>query len=223
MNMNCTDINTQLDDYLDNQLDTSLRQAFEAHVAQCDHCQRQLARAQQILAELKQQPVPATSEHFRQRLFATLRRRHSKPQATIFAAGFASAIAASFMLWFTSSLLFTSPELPQTPAISIAMHEIQTVRLMIDAESDINQAELSISLSDNMRIDGYPQSTQLSWQTDLSRGQNMLSLPLKAIDPGEGELIARVTYGGTIRVFRLAIKAGDDGVLNYQLQPIKSA
>ena len=221
--MNCSDISTQLDDYLDNQQDASLRQAFEAHVAQCDHCQRQLAHAQQILAELKQQPVPAMSTQFRQHAFARVRQHYSKPHGYIFAAGFASAIAASFMLWFTSSLLFTSPELPQSPAISIAMHEVHTVRLMIDAEADINQAELSIGLSDNMRIDGYPQSTQLSWQTDLSRGQNVLSLPLKAIDPGEGELIARVTYGETIREFRLAIKAGDDGVLNYQLQAIKSA
>lgn len=224
MTMNCTDINTLLDSYLDDQLDAFQRHSFEAHVAQCNHCQQQLARAQQILAELRQQPVPAASRHFRQQAFAAVRQHHTKkPPAYIFATGFASAIAASFILWFSASLLFTSPELPQAPAISIAMHEIHTVRLMIDAGADISQARLSIGLPENMRIDGYPQNTQLTWQTDLRQGQNVLSLPLKAIDSGEGEMIARVSYGETTREFRIAIKAGDDGVLNYQLQQVKSA
>lgn len=225
MNMNCNDINTQLDDYLDDRLDASSRLSFNAHVKQCGHCQQQLARAQLILSELKQQPVPAASRHFRQRAFATVRQHHSKPAATIFAAGFASAIAASFMLWFTSTLLFTTPELPQTqPApISIAMHEIRTVRLMIDAEADISQARLSINLPQNMRIEGYPKDTQLAWQTDLTQGQNVLSLPLKAINPGEGELVARVSYGESSREFRFAIKTADDGALIYQLQPNRSA
>jgi hypothetical protein len=223
MNMNCNDINTQLDDYLDDRLDASSRLSFNAHVKQCGYCQQQLVRAQQILAELRQQPVPAPSKHFKQQAFAAVRQHHSKPHAKIFVAGFASAIAASFMLWFTSSLLFTTPELPQTPTVSIAMHEIRTVRLMIDAEADISQARLSIDLPDNMRIDGYPQDTQIAWQTDLSQGQNVLSLPLKAIDPGEGELVARVSYGESSKEFRFAIKTADDGALNYQLLPIKSA
>jgi hypothetical protein len=221
--MNCTDINTQLDDYLDDQLNSVQRQSFEAHIGQCDHCQRQLAHAQQLLTELKQQPLPAPSAHFRQQAFANVRRHHSKAQTTIFAAGFASAIAASFMLWFSTNLLFTTPELPQSPAISIAMHEIHTVRLMIDAETDISQARLSIGLPDNMRIEGYPDNTQLTWQADLNQGQNMLSLPLRAIKSGEGELITRLSYGETSREFRIAVKAGDDGVLNYQLQPLRSA
>lgn len=225
MNMNCNDINTQLDDYLDDQLDASTRLSFNAHVKQCGHCQQQLARAQLILDELKQQPVPAASRQFRQRAFAAVRQHHGKPTATVFAAGFASAIAASFMLWFTSTLLFTAPELPQTKSspISIAMHEIRTVRLMIDAEADISQARLSIDLPDNMRIEGYPQESRLAWQTDLSQGQNVLSLPLKAIDPGEGELVARVSYGESSREFRFAIKTSDDGALIYQLQPNRSA
>lgn len=223
MNMNCNDINTQLDDYLDDRLDASARLSFESHVTQCDHCQQQLIRAQQLLKELRQQPVPAASRQFRQRAFARVRRHHRKPPAFIFAAGFSSAIAASFMLWFASTLLFTTPELPQTQTISIAMHEIRTVRLMIDAEADISQAKLSIDLPHNMRIEGYPQDTQLAWQTDLSQGHNVLTLPLKATDPGEGELVARVSYGENSREFRFAVKTADDGALIYHLQPNRSA
>lgn len=221
--MNCTEITTLIDDYIDCELTPSMRQAFESHVSSCAACQKQLDRSKHMLSALANLPIEPPSEHFEQRVFSEVRHKYNRKHHYTFAAGFATAIAASFMLWFVSNIFFMPPETPETPAISIAMHEIRTVRLMIDAGVDIKQAQLSIDLPENMRIDGYPQNTQLSWQTDLSQGHNVLSLPLIAVEHGEGELVARLTYGEKTREYRIAIKTSDDGVLNYQLDEIKSA
>jgi hypothetical protein len=73
-----------------------------------------------------------------------------------------------------------------------------------------------------MRIDGYPESSELAWKANLSKGQNILSLPLIAVDQGTGELIARLDYGETSKVFRVSLVTSPDGASHYQINEIKN-
>jgi len=221
--MNCTDITNNIDDYIDGQLDHADTLAFEAHLSNCSDCQDRLENSQRMLSELKMIDVPAASKNFEQRVFAEVRRQHSHKTQYKFAAGFSTAIAASFALWFTASTFFTEPLVEEPLMVSISLHEVRTVRLMIDADMAINQAQLNISLPANLRIDGYPENTELSWQTDLSEGQNILSLPLIALEHGQGELVAKLNYGSKTKEFRLSLKTSADGALQYQLHEMKSA
>lgn len=221
--MNCTDITNNIDDYIDSQLDHADTQAFESHLSNCRHCQNLLEDSQQMLSELEMMETPQASKDFEQRVFAEVRRHHPHKPQYKFAAGFSTAIAASFALWFTASILFTEPSTQQTQMVSISLHEVRTVRLMIDADMAINQAHLNISLPGNLRIDGYPENTELSWQTDLNEGHNILSLPLIAIEHGQGELVAKLNYGSKTKEFRISLKTSADGALQYQLHEIRSA
>ena len=74
-----------------------------------------------------------------------------------------------------------------------------------------------------MELEGYPGRKQLSWQTSLKKGPNVLALPIRAIEHGEGELMARLNYGEKTKTFRVLLKTTADGVMHYQLQEIKSA
>lgn len=224
--MNCTDINTQMDDYLDDRLEPQARSAFDQHVAGCKACAAMLEQMQGLLHGLQQLPISEPSADFEQRVFNEIRRQHRQPRVGRFAAGFATAMAASLAIWFASSVYL--PEMPgqsasQQATVSVALNQQQTVRLMFEAQSDIQQVSLSIDLPNNMQLAGYPGRKQLSWQTSLKKGSNVLALPVMAVDPGEGELVARLNYGDKSKTVRVLLKTMDDGVLRYQLRTNKSA
>lgn len=171
-------------------------------------------------------PVPPPSTDFEQRVFARLRRQYPERRqgAGRFAAGFATAMAAGLALWFASSVFIPQqPNVAQPRAIAVTMNQTQTVRLMFDATSDLQRVSLSIDLPPNMQLQGYPGQQQLTWDTQLRKGPNVLALPIMAVEEGQGELVAQLSYGDTIRTFRVVLKAANDGVMQYHLEQTESA
>lgn len=225
--MNCTDINTQMDDFLDGRLGATAATEFKRHVADCKQCAAQLRKMEALQDGLRRLPVEEPSAGLEQRLFGEVRRHYREERHSWFGAGFATAMAASLAIWFASTVFF--PDMPgqvprsQQQTIALALHEQQTVRLLFEAQSDIQQVSLSIGLPANMELSGYPGRKQLSWQTSLKKGQNVLALPIMAVDQGEGELVAELNYGDKTRTFRVVLKTTADGAMQYRLQEIKSA
>ncbi len=222
--MKCEDI--KIDDYLDRRLMISEQLAVEQHIAKCSACASKLESAESLLLALRDLPLPAPSNNFEQRVFAEVRRQYKKQPRQQhrfnFASGFATAAVASLAIWFVSSIYIPEIQTIEQPAsVSITMNQPQTVRLMFDSEKEIQLVKLSIDLPDNMELDGYPGRNSLSWQTSLHKGQNVLALPVMAVKSGEGELLARLSYGDKLKTFRLVLKTNMDGVQRYQLNEIK--
>lgn len=223
MNMNCTDIDTHIDDYFDGQLDAGVRADFQRHVATCVACTDRVEQMDAMLRNLRAAGTPEPSDNFDQRVFERVRQQYPEPRHGRFAAGFATAMAASLALWFASSVFIPQQSAQQQQPIAVSMHQPQTVRLMFDAATDIQQVSLSIDLPANMRLEGYPGQQQLSWHTRLKKGPNVLALPIMAVDEGQGELVAQLSYGDTVKTFRVVLTAANDGVMQYHLEAIKSA
>lgn len=222
--MNCTDIQTQLDDYLDDDLLLSEHKAIERHIDGCSACQQSLEEARAIREALRTLPLEEASADFESRVFAEVRRQNSQSQNNRFMTGFATALAASVFLWLTSMVIFAPQQSVESPSVvTVAMHEARPVRLLFEAPSDIQQVTLSIELPANVELSGYPGRSQLSWNTSLKKGQNVLTLPVNAIEAGSGELVAQLSYGGKQKVYRLILKTTDNGVMTYQIQPLTSA
>lgn len=226
MNMKCTDIKRHIDDYLDRQLSSADRFSFEQHVADCAECAGKLKIARSLLTDLQNLPVPEPLENFEQRVFSEVGRQHKDSHREYhgykYATGFAAAAVAGLAIWFVSSMYLPDMQIEQPQMISLAMNQMQTVRLMFDSHKDIQQAQLTIDLPDNMRLDGYPGRKALTWQTSLQKGQNILALPIIAVEQGQGELFARLSYGDTMKTFSVVLKATMDGVQSYQHYEVKS-
>jgi len=221
--MNCEDIQTQLDDYLDNHLIVGSKREMDLHINNCSACRQHLDDAMVVRDALKSLPIEETSADFESRMFANVRKQQSQ-NGNRFISGFATAMAASVFLWVASTTIFVPQQSDNTPnAISIAMHEARPVRLLFDAPSDLQQVTLSIELPANVELDGYPGRSQLSWNTRLKKGQNVLTLPINALNVGKGELVAQLTYGDKKKTYRLILKTSDNGVMTYQIQPLTSA
>lgn len=223
--MNCTDINTLLDDYLDNDLLVHEQRAIELHIDDCTACQQSVREAQAVREALASLPMVEASDDFESKVFAQVRKqnrdsRHDRR----FLNGFVTAVAASVFLWVaTPMILAPKQSLDSANVIAVAMNEMRPVRLLFDAPDSIAQVTLSIELPANVELKGYPGRSQLSWNTSLKKGQNVLALPINAIEAGKGELIAHLSYGNTIKTYRLILKTTDNGVMSYQIQPVTSA
>jgi len=220
--MNCTDINKHIDDYIDTQLAQQDLLAFELHIESCAQCQSKLQRTQSMLMDLKSLNIPDPTVNFEQRVFSEVRRQHRDTQGYKFAAGFSTAVAASLAIWFTSTVFMPATINQQPQAITVAMNEVQTIRLLFDSKEAIQNVSLSIGLPENMELDGYPGRKELAWQTSLKKGQNVLALPVMALEYGQGELIAKLEYGDKVKVLRIELKSKQDGALHYQLKEVTS-
>ncbi len=224
--MKCTDVQTQLDDYLDGSLSADEQKAIDAHIAHCDVCRQELQAVKALREALHSLPVEEASPDFEEKVFATVRSHYGtgkKPATGRFVAGFATAMAASLALWFASTVYMPGLETGDSPVISLAVNQAQTVKLVFEAPTELADVTLSVQLPENIELEGYSGRRQLAWQTTLSKGQNVLALPVIAIGSGEGELVAQLKYGDKTRRFHLVVKTAGNGALIYQIQQLKSA
>lgn len=214
--MRCVDIDKHIDGFLDKQSTPEDLLAFDHHVSQCAECAEKLEIAKSLSSGLRNQPLPHYSAKFKQRAFAEVRRQYKgekqRDHGYSFATGFATAAVVSLVIWFVSSVYLADTLIEQPQMISVAMNQAQTVSLIFDSHTDIQQANLSIDLPDNMELDGYPGRRELSWQTSLKKGQNILTLPILAIEYGQGELLAQLSYDDTVTVLRVVLKTIADEV-----------
>jgi hypothetical protein len=123
--------------------------------------------------------------------------------------GFGSAVAAGIALWFVGGFFFATPEatLPEAaiPGITMTLEEPRTVNLVFASASALESAKLTVSLPDGVELAGFPGQREISWQTSLNEGKNLLPLRLIAVSPMGGEVLARLEHDNRDRTFRLRI------------------
>lgn len=220
--MNCNDIDQHIDDYLDRRLDENMHSEFEQHLENCTDCSAKVAQMSTLLTELQNLPVAYPSADFEQRVFAEVRRRYPLRSQDRFVAGFVTALAASLAVWAASTLYMSKQISESETFIAVELNQTRTLRLMFDAQSDIESVSLSVQLPNNMQLAGYPGQRTLNWQTQLKKGANVLALPVMAIGPGEGELVAQLSYRDRKKTVRVVLKTGKDGVMRYELRDMQS-
>lgn len=209
--MNCQHIQTHIDDYMDGSLVAEEAEQFDAHVAHCVDCQAIVAKAEALQVGLRSIEVPAMSPGFAERAITQAAGEPTKrSHQNAFVAGFGSALVAGFaiLLVVVGLLPGGGPMDEGLTEIAISIEAPQTVNLAIDVAQAMDNATLSIVLPANVEVVGYPGLTELTWQTDLEAGRNVLPLPLKGIALAEGELLASVEQDGKKKLIRFSIKVG---------------
>ncbi|MCF6338653.1 MAG: hypothetical protein L3J84_12025 [Gammaproteobacteria bacterium] len=154
-----------------------------------------------------------------------------------FALGFGSAAAAALAVWvvvgmFPGELSDTDsvseqtiasvetsknkvveqPVVQQPPVMSIALNTQQTIRLAFASSESLQGAKITIRLPENVALVGYPGRRQLSWETNLKKGDNLLNLPIIATQVARGELIADIEYEGRVKTLTLNLETGAEAL-----------
>lgn len=223
--MKCSDVENYLDDYIDATASSDVQAAIETHLAHCDSCQQALAEHKAIRHALLSLPVVEASNGFEAKVFSAVRHRYGESSGqpgNRFIAGFATAMVASLALWFASTL-FTpvidenAGDRQMTQTINLAMNQTRTVKLVFEAKQALSAVTLSIELPENIDLEGYEGQKQLVWQTRLNKGQNILALPVIATHTGQGELMAKLSYGDKTKQFHIVLNTDDSGAQYLQI------
>lgn len=124
-------------------------------------------------------------------------RRH----ATWWAAA-AGALAAT-IAWVT--LIWIKSGAPGEPTLVLTLHESRDVPLVIDSERELDGATIRIYVTGSVALNGYEPQREVEWQTTLTPGANLLSLPVVARETGEGRIVAVIEHRGKTRRVSVAM------------------
>lgn len=206
--MNCELSRNNIEELLDRILPAGQEAEVLHHLEQCADCRQLLRQEQAFRRQLSQLPYPAMRPGFPAEALAKARQNQRRIPRQGFAAGFATAMAASVALWFA-----VVPFAPQTGGaqllhtVSLSVGQVQHVNLVFNSPEQLDQATFTLLMPENAELDGYPGRRQLVWTTSLHKGQNRLSLPVRVNSVAQGEIIARISHGDGERVFRLRLDA----------------
>ncbi|MDH3531278.1 MAG: hypothetical protein OEO82_00030 [Gammaproteobacteria bacterium] len=165
---------------------------------------------QEIRDLLKDYPMPEADAGFYDQALARATHEGSRRQRNRWlATGFGAALAAGLALWMIGATFLTSPELPDVdtaiPGITMALEEPRTVNLVFSSATRLDAAMLTVSLPAGVELAGFPGQSEISWETSLKEGKNVLPLTLIALTPAGGELLAHLEHDKRDRTFRLQL------------------
>ena len=172
--------------------------------------EKRVMEERELLELLKDYPVPEAEAGFYDRALVRAVHKSSRRQRNRWMlAGFGSAIAAGLAIWVITAMLMTTPQLPDAeptiPGVTIAMEQEHTVRLVFASAEALESATLTVSLPDGIELAGFPGQREITWETSLLEGKNLLPLTLIALTPAGGEVLARLEHKDRNRTFRLRI------------------
>ncbi len=166
---------------------------------------------QEILELLRDYPMAEPSAGFFDRALVRathegLRRQRNRWVLT----GFGSAVAAGIVLWLAAGLFLATPDpappAPTIPGVVMTLEKPQTVNLVFASKAALDRATLTVSLPAGIELAGFPGQSEITWQTSLVEGRNLLPLELIALTPAGGEVLARLEHDNRNRTFRLRIE-----------------
>lgn len=200
--MQCRDFMLQLDDSLDGKLDARWWKSAEEHLARCPDCGRRYEHALAVQEAVRKLSPPAPHPTFVDQALS----RAIRP--AVGRAGYAwrpvlgMALAASLVLGVAVGVFLTARTEP-VQTVTLALERPETVRLMFNSATPLKAATLSLALPENVELVGYGGRRELSWQTDLREGGNILRLPLVLRGATKDELVASLSHGGSSKTFRV--------------------
>lgn len=172
--------------------------------------EQRVMEERELLDLLKDYPVPEADAGFYDRALVRAVHKGARRQRNRWMlAGFGSAIAAGLAIWVVTAMLMSTPQLPDAepsiPGVTIAMEQEHTVRLVFASAEALDSATLTVSLPDGIELAGFPGQREITWETSLQEGKNLLPLTLIALTPAGGELLARLEHKDRNRTFRLRV------------------
>lgn len=215
--MNCQDTLLQLDAFCYDELPTDQALALQAHVDQCAECRQVVLEHREYLQRMVQfkapEPTPGTNARLlhQARQIAESRQvragRHSS-----FVQGFAAASVMAVALF--GGYLYQQQDTGETLDPLLAEWAQpwveQEVTVVINVPVDLPGAQLALEMPEQMRLHGYAEMDRLSWQVDLKKGANTLTLPI-TVQPGTDLtqpifISATVGYQNQYKGFQLPVE-----------------
>lgn len=188
--MNCEDTLLQLDEFCREELSAEATLALRTHVDQCTLCHTVVVEHREYLQRLVSFEAPAPAPGTSARLLRQAReiaesRQQRAGRQSSFVQGFVAASVIAVALFGGFLYLQDDRQQGLDPlwAEWVQPWEEQEVTVVINVPVDLPGAQLALQMPEELRLRGYSELDRLSWQVDLKKGANTLTLPI-TVQPG---------------------------------------
>jgi len=208
--MNCKLISPLIIEHVDGTLDEFQKRAVSTHIKSCKLCKNQVDNERLLQNSLKKLSEIEAPADFCKNVFAEIEEKRSRK--THFFTGISSAIAASMVFWLVFAPLQQVQQAqpqnaPRQHAIEIAVNDIENIRLSFEAPDNFKQVTLTVNLPEQIELKGFPGKRQISWETSLNSGSNILTLPVLGKTVGEGVVEAKISNSQKSKTFKIHMTA----------------
>ncbi len=207
--MECRDFVLQLDDLLDGGLDAARQKPAQEHLGRCQDCRSRHEHALAVREAVRKLSPPAMHPGFIDQTLARATRAVGSAHPRWRRPVLGMAVAATLVLGVALGVFLATR--PQVQTVALTIDRPETVRLMFNSAKPLKAATLSLALPENVELVGYDGRRELSWQTDLREGGNLMQLPLVVRGATKDDLVASLSHGGSSKTFRLKIEVDDAG------------
>lgn len=159
-----------------------------------------------LLADYGEASMPRPDDGFYDRAVARAIQVGSKKQRRRWVlTGFGGAVAAMLAIWIVSGVFFTSPDTGEVgvPTVTMTLEQPRTLNLVFASATALENATMTVILPEGFEIDGFGPQREITWETSLQEGKNVLPLTLVATRPVSGELLATLKHEDDYKTFRL--------------------
>lgn len=201
--MNCQAANNLLQDFIDGRLTGPESELISVHLKRCSACSVKYQDSLAVVELLKEVRVPPAFPDFPARALK-LATNSTVPAANKRLPYVAGSIAVSVIVLFIllSVMINPVPDDSRTPIVLIG-DEVRTIKVAIESAHAVDSIKMTIVLTDNLEISGYQNQKNISWNTRLEKGTNIIALPVSAIAQGNGEITTRVGLRDREKVFKI--------------------
>lgn len=186
------------------------RRAASEHLASCEDC-RNAAHAFAVLRADRDLLIdPPLEDALRRAVIAASSRpyREQPRRATFWlGVGVGAALAASVAVAVVTMRPLTEPAGRGVPAVTLPLNQVRNVSVALSSPEPLASAEIHVSLSGDIGLDGFAGQRELRWTTDLDRGVNQLTLPIVALGTHGGQVLVEVQHGEKRRAFVVDVRA----------------
>lgn len=190
-----------------------------AHLQECAECRHQHAEAE-LGRLLQAHAVPPARPGFADEAILSAIGRASVVQSgRRRGMRWLGAIAASVAVIAVvlGTLVATGPKsmLPAESVAQVVILPLQSkiVQVLIDSADDRDSALITISLADNLELEGFPDERVIEWNTPLKAGKNLLALPLRLTDDAPSHFDVAFSHGEVRKKVRIDVSVAEPGPL----------
>lgn len=185
------------------------RRAASEHLASCEDC-RSAAHAFAVLRADRDLLIdPPSDDAFRRALVAAASQQdREQPRRAAFwlGVGVGAALAASVAAAVVMLRPLADSAGRGVPAVTLAVNEVRNVDVALSAPEPLSGAEIHVSLTGEIGLDGFDDQRELRWTADLERGVNQLTLPIVALGTHGGQVLVEVQHGDKRRAFVVDVR-----------------
>lgn len=211
--MDCMQVQDRINDYLDSLLNESDSVAIENHIRHCAQCESYLLSEQQLRLSLRNMPIVLQSEDHYRYLIRQAKRAaqpshvsHLKSRWLMAGVG-STALACLAIVLFFSKPYWQGYLIGSEPRVVLSVNDVKRIQLVFNIDDDLPNVTMSVELPPDCQLQGYPDTKTLTWQVSLSKGQNVLTLPIIKHTTGTSMLLAKLHMGDKQKLFRVKLES----------------